>query len=76
MCVELARSCLIALPTRNLKVHQQDVFAVCTSSQGGNERIGVTGVHFSDLNPSFYGNLNSMKLDLNVCTKVRFSKNE
>ena len=28
-----------------------------------------TGVYFPDLNPNYYGNLNNMKLDLNVCTK-------
>ena len=34
------------------------------------------GVHFSDLNPNSYDNLNSMKLDLNVYTKVKFSEND
>ena len=28
-----------------------------------------TGVHFPDLNPNFYNNLNNMKLDLNLSTK-------
>ena len=39
-------------------------------------RIDVTGVHFSDLNPSFYDSLNNMKLDLNVSTKDKFSAND
>ena len=56
LCVDLARTCLITSPTRNVKVHQQDELAVCTSSQGGNERIDVTDVHFPNLNPSFYDN--------------------
>ena len=30
-------------------------------------------VHFPDLNPNSYDNLNTMKLDLNVSTKVKFS---
>ena len=34
-------------------------------------RIDVTGVHFSDLNPSFCDNLNDIRLDLNVWTKVK-----
>ena len=59
-----------------MKTHQQDAFAVCTSSQGGNERVDVNSVHFSDLNLSFYDNLNNMKLDLDVSTKVKFSENE
>ena len=37
--------------------------------------IDVTGVHFCDLNSSFYDNLNNMKLDLNIPTKVKFSAN-
>ena len=39
-------------------------------------RTDVNDVHFSDLNPSFYDNLNNMKLDLNVSTKVKFSAND
>ena len=45
-------------------------FVVYTSSQGGNERwqlmpkfVKITGVHFPDLKPNFYGILNNMKLD-------------
>ena len=37
-----------------------------------------TGVHFSDLNPNSYDNLNNMKLDLNISllpSKVKFSAN-
>ena len=35
-----------------------------------------TGVHFLDLNPNSYGNLNNMKLDLNVSIKVKFSAHD
>ena len=35
--------------------------------------VQFTGVHISDLNPNSYDNLNNMKLDLNVSTKVKFS---
>ena len=48
-------------------------FEICTSSQDGNERwqlilkfVQFTSVHFPDLNPNSYDNLNSMKLDLNT----------
>ena len=37
--------------------------------------VQFTGVHFSDLNPNSYDNLNNMNLDLNVSTKVKFSAN-
>ena len=61
----------LCAPTRNLKVHELHEFAICTSSQGGNEigkliskLVQFTGLHFSDLNPNSYGNLSNMKLDL------------
>ena len=38
--------------------------------------IQFTGVHFPDLNPNSYDNLNNMELDLNVSTKVKFSAND
>ena len=40
--------------------------------------VQFTGVHFPDLNPNFYTyhDLNNMKLDLNVSTKVKFSAND
>ena len=40
--------------------------------------IQFTGVHFPDLNPNSYtyDNLNNIKLDLNVSTKVKFSAND
>ena len=38
--------------------------------------VQFTGVHFPDLNPNSYENLNNMKLDLNVSTKVKFSAND
>ena len=38
--------------------------------------VQLTGVYFPDLNPSSYDNLNNMKLDLNVSTKVKFSAND
>ena len=63
-----------------LKLHE---FAICTSSQGANERwqvmsklVQFTGVHFPDLNPNSYDNLNIMNLDLNVSNKVKFSAND
>ena len=66
-----------------MKVHQLHEFAICISSQGGNKRwqlmpkpVQVTSVHFPDLNPNSYDNLNNMKLDMSVSTKVKFSANE
>ena len=35
--------------------------------------VQYTGVHFSDLNPNSYDNVNNTKLDLNVSTKIKFS---
>ena len=36
-----------------------------------------SGVHyFLDLNPSSHDNLNNMKLDWNISTKVKFSAND
>ena len=74
---------IFLLEKRNLKVHQLHEFAICTSSQGGNERwqmmsklVQFTGVHFPDLNPNSYDDLNNMKLDLNVSTKVKLSAND
>ena len=32
-----------------------------------------TGVHFPDLKPNFYDNLNKIKLYLNVSTKAKFN---
>ena len=56
-------------------------FAVCTSSEGDNESwhfmsklAQFTGRHF--LNSIFYGNLNNIKLDLNVSTRVKFGAND
>ena len=38
--------------------------------------VKFTDVHFLDLNPNSYDNLNTVKLDLNVSTKsVNFSAN-
>ena len=62
-CPPVRRPCLPTdsecTPTLNLKAHQLHEFAICTSSQGGNERwelisklVQFTGVHFSDLNPN------------------------
>ena len=52
-----------------MKVHQMREFTICTNSQGGHEKghlmsklHQVTGVHFPDLNPNYYDNLNKMKL--------------
>ena len=36
----------------------------------------TTGLHFSDLNPNSYDNLNDMKLDLNVSNKFKLSEND
>ena len=79
-------SCLIAwyyTPTWNLKFQQLYESVIYTSSQSGNERwqlmsklVQFTDVHFPDLNPTSYDNLNNMKLDLNVSTRsVNFSAN-
>ena len=38
--------------------------------------VRFTGVLFPDLNPNSHDNLNNIKLDLNVPTKVKFSANE
>ena len=72
--------CSLFILRWNLKVHQLHEFAIYTRSQGGNERwqmmsklIQFITVHFPDLNPNSYDNLNTMKLDLNVSTKVKFS---
>ena len=32
-----------------------------------------TGLYFPDLNPNCYDSFNKMKLDLNICTMVKFS---
>ena len=63
-----------------MKVHHLHEVLICTSLQGGNERsqlnsnlVQFTGFHFPDLNPNSHYNLNNMKLDLNVSTKVTFS---
>ena len=44
-------------------------FKICTNSQGGHEKWQlmpkldqVIDVHFPDLNPNYYDNLNKMKL--------------
>ena len=55
-----------------------------TSAHSGNERwqlmsklVESTDVDFPDPNPNSYGNLNNMKLDLNVSTtQVKFSASE
>ena len=38
--------------------------------------VQFTGIHFSDLNPNSYGNLDNMKLDLNVSINVKFNAND
>ena len=38
--------------------------------------VQFTGVHFPDLNPTSYDNLNNMKLDLTGSTKVELSAND
>ena len=38
--------------------------------------VQFTGVNFPDLNPNYYANLNNMKLDLNVSTKVKINEND
>ena len=87
LCVENFSCLMIAYawyvhPHEVSKVHQLHEFAICISSQGGNERwqlmsklVQFTDVHFLDLNSDSYDNLNSMKLDLHVTTKVKFSAN-
>ena len=66
-------------------MQQLHEFVICTTYESGNERwelmlklVQFTGVHFPDLNPNFYTyhDLNNMKLDLNVSTKVKFSAND
>ena len=37
--------------------------------------VQFINVHFPDANSSSYDNLNNMKIDLNVPTKVKFSAN-
>ena len=66
-----------------MKVYQLHEFAICTNSQGGNKRlhlmlklVQLTSMHFLDLYPNSYDNLNKMKLDLIVCTKVKFRGND
>ena len=83
LCVDLFLSDSLCTSTWNLKVYQLHEFAICTSSQGGNERsqlksklLQSTSVYFPDLNPNFYDNLNNMKLDLNIPAKAKFSANE
>ena len=75
--------CMICTPIWNLKVHQLHLIAICTISQNGNEiwqlmkkLVQFTVVHFPDPNPNSYDNLNNMKLDLNVSTKVKFRAND
>ena len=75
MCISFSCSCvqtfsyLIAWCTLtwNPKVHQLHEFAICTSSQGGNERwqliskfIQFNCVNFPDLNPNSHDNLSNM----------------
>ena len=81
-------SCLIAYHAvhqhQNWRSTNWDEFAICTSSQDRNERwklmpklFQFTGVHFADLNPNSYDNLNNMKLKLDVSTiYVKFSTND
>ena len=85
LCVDfLLLDSLVHAPAWNLKVHQRHEFVICTSSEGGNERWQLmsklaqfTGVHFPELNPNSYDNLNNIKLDLNVfLPKVKFSAND
>ena len=38
--------------------------------------VQFTGAHFLDLNPNSFDNLNKMKLDLDVSTKVKFSADD
>ena len=82
-CVGLFLLDSLWTPRLNLKFHHLHEFGICTSSQGGNERwqfmskfFQFTGVHFLDLNPNSYDNLNNMKLDLNVSIKVKFCAND
>ena len=56
--------------------HQLHEIAIYTSSQGGYWRwqsicklAKFPGLHFPDLNPNSYDNLNKMKLDFNTSTK-------
>ena len=60
------------MKSEGLPLHE---YAICTSSQGGNEGwnlmpklVQLTVVHFSDLNWNSYDNLNNMKLNLNIST--------
>ena len=39
------------------------------------KRVQFTSVNFPDLNPNSYDNINNIKLDLNVSSKVKFSAN-
>ena len=74
----LAFSCLIAwyTPTWDLKIHQLYEFSGNESWQLMSKLVQFTDVHFPDLNPTSYDNLNNMKLDLNVSTRsVNFSAN-
>ena len=73
---------ILCTPIRNIKVHQLHEFAICTSTQSGNERwelmsklVQFTAVHFSDPNSNSYGKQSNMKLDLNVSLKVNLNLN-
>ena len=83
LTVYVSRPSYLYTTTSYLKVHQLHEFAICTNSQGGNKRqqliskfVQFTGVHFSNLNPNSYVNLNNRKLDLNVSTKIKLCAND
>ena len=50
------------------------IFLVVKQTLG--EGTQGTGLHFPDLNPNSYDNLNNMKLDLNVSAKIKFNAND
>ena len=50
------------------------IFLVVSQTLG--EGTQGTGVHFPDLNPNSYDNLNTRKLDLNVSAKVKLNAND
>ena len=58
--------------------HELHEFAIYTISQGSYERwqlmpklVRFTGVHFPDLNPKSYDNLNNVKLDLKCLSTTK-----
>ena len=77
-CLDMLLDSLCIYLYWNLKTQQLHEFAIYNSWRVGNERWQLskfdqfTDVYCADLNPNSY-DINNMKVDLNVSTKVKFN---